>query len=169
MRIILKKCEACDSEFRASCGAERFCSNDCMFDASYVVVGECWIWQRQLDKDGYGVMRLKGRGRDRAHRFSHKRFKGPIPPGQMGCHTCDTPACVNPEHLFSGTALRNKRDCMDKGRHLRGERHHKAKLKHDDVRAIRASDESGAALAARFGVTKENVYAIRKRQIWRDV
>jgi hypothetical protein len=140
-----------------------------MFRASYSQSGDCWMWQKQKDKDGYGTMRLKGRSSAKAHRFSYETFVGPLKQGKMVCHTCDTPACVNPRHLFLGTALDNKRDCVDKRRHLRGERHHKAKLSEKDVLSIRESELSGAELARQYGVTKENVYAIKSGKIWRSV
>lgn len=121
------------------------------------------------DRDGYGVMRLKGRKRMKAHRFAYELAKGPVGAGLVVRHTCDTTGCVNPAHLVVGTAADNKRDAIDRKRDCRGERHHKARLSEKDIIAIRDSADSGAAIAARYGVTKENVYAIRKRKIWRHV
>jgi hypothetical protein len=50
-----------------------------------------------------------------------------------------------------------------------GERNHKAKLTEDMVREIRASDETAAELARRYGVTAPNIADIRKRKTWRHV
>ncbi len=138
-----------------------------MFDASYTVVGDCHIWQRQTDEDGYGTMRLKGRKAVRAHRFSYDQANGALPANLMVCHTCDTPACVNPKHLFLGTSQTNAADRNAKGRQMQGRAHHKAKLTEADVRAIRGSTASGAEMARQYGVTKENIYAIRNGSIWK--
>lgn len=51
-----------------------------------------------------------------AHRVSWIIFRGKIPKGKHVLHKCDTPLCVNPKHLFIGTALDNIRDCFNKGR-----------------------------------------------------
>lgn len=32
------------------------------------------------------------------------------------CHTCDNPPCINPKHLFAGTAKDNAQDMLKKGR-----------------------------------------------------
>jgi hypothetical protein len=32
------------------------------------------------------------------------------------CHRCDTPQCINPDHLFLGTKKENAEDCSRKGR-----------------------------------------------------
>jgi len=51
-----------------------------------------------------------------AHRVSWRLYRGPIPEGLFICHHCDTPPCVNVDHLFLGTALDNRLDCIAKGR-----------------------------------------------------
>jgi len=40
------------------------------------------------------------------------------------CHTCDNPACFNPEHLFYGNPLVNARDKTKKGRHPNSQKTH---------------------------------------------
>jgi len=51
-----------------------------------------------------------------AHRVSFEVFEG-IDPGDLDvCHRCDVPPCINPHHLFLGTAQDNMRDCFQKGR-----------------------------------------------------
>lgn len=76
----------------------------------------CWIWLKYCDKDGYGVASFMNRP-VRAHRLSFQIFNGQIPIDSNVLHSCDTPACVNPRHLITGTQSRNIKDCVARGRH----------------------------------------------------
>lgn len=75
----------------------------------------CWLWKQASDKDGYGSFKFK-RKVYRAHRFSYMLYKGEIPDGMMVLHKCDVRNCINPEHLFLGTAKDNAQDAAKKGR-----------------------------------------------------
>lgn len=75
----------------------------------------CWLWiGGGTGECGYGL--LNNRIFKQAHRASYAIFKGEIPEGMCVCHKCDTPACINPDHLFIGTHLDNMRDMFRKGR-----------------------------------------------------
>src|SRR5438309_473232 len=99
----------------------------------------CWLWLGAPHHGGYGRIH-DGKKVVEAHRFSYEFFKGPIPEGMFVCHSCDVPACVNPNHLWVGTCFDNVQDCINKGRtnKARGEAGtRRAKLTENEVRQIR--------------------------------
>lgn len=77
---------------------------------------ECWPWRGTTNPKGYGTFRFAGRSRS-AHVLSWELHHGEtIAPGMMGCHSCDHPWCVNPAHIWPGTARDNAKDAVAKGR-----------------------------------------------------
>ncbi len=75
----------------------------------------CYLWTGKKNKNGYGRIKVNGK-EQAAHRVSYAIANGAIPDGMCVLHRCDTPACVNPEHLFAGTVIDNLRDMHAKGR-----------------------------------------------------
>jgi len=50
------------------------------------------------------------------HRLAYIEAHGNIPSGFFVCHTCDQRLCIEPTHLYAGTAADNNRDCWARGR-----------------------------------------------------
>lgn len=126
----------------------------------------CILWTGSVTSDGYGVMGIRRNKQYRAHRITWEIANGrEIPDGIFICHTCDTPLCVNADHLFLGTPRDNMLDMVTKGRRYKteGESHPMCKLTNGQVDVIRALRQCGRPLkeiAARYGISFQHVSAI---------
>lgn len=123
----------------------------------------CMEWRGAPLRGGlaYGRLRVRGKAM-RAHRYAWELANGQIAPGLFVCHRCDNAACVNPSHLFLGTAADNNRDMVAKGRArypgarnpLRGDEHPFRKR----PELVRRGDHASAAK-----LTTEKVIELRRR------
>lgn len=133
----------------------------------------CLLWTGAVDRPGYGQLLVNGKWVG-AHRAAWALEHGPIPTGLMVCHKCDVPACVNPAHMFLGTAADNTRDAARKGRLIiprqpLGEASPNAKLTTAEVRSILADNRPCGTIAASYGVAFSTISMIKRGINWRHI
>lgn len=132
----------------------------------------CWLWAGSVDRDGYAKSFFPGVRSDRASHMALILAGRPLTDGTVACHRCDTPACVNPDHLFEGTLRDNHYDAVAKGRNVRGDRHTSAKLCSADIPKIRAAladGRSANSIAREYGVTAGAICFIKSGRNWTHV
>lgn len=123
----------------------------------------CLIWLGGATSRGYGKMTFNYKTM-LAHRVAWELRNGPIGSGLFVCHRCDTPACVNPDHLFLGTPQENMDDMAAKGRSKPPR-----VFSDDEVRLIRATTRQTNALASQFGVSRTTIKQVRSGRSYSHV
>jgi hypothetical protein len=126
----------------------------------------CWLWTGACMPWGYGVGSIRAKN-IYAHRLSWLLHRGKIPNRMSVLHRCDTPACVNPDHLFLGTNADNRKDSVAKSRHAYGERCGQSKLTDEQIREIRGSSLSSYKLSRIYGVHDSGIRKIRRGDTWK--
>lgn len=76
---------------------------------------DCWKWTGNKGSKKYGHIQFFGY-KGHAHRISYLLKNGYIPEGKFILHSCDTPDCVNPDHLRVGDQKDNTKDAINRGR-----------------------------------------------------
>jgi hypothetical protein len=124
----------------------------------------CWLWTGTKSKGGYGRISFN-RVDFYAHRARWITLHGDIPEGLEVCHTCDTPDCTNPEHLFLGT---HRDNMLDREHKNRGNRTYKLnKVIADRIRsAYFCGDVTQRELASLYHVTKYTICSIINGRSW---
>ena len=130
------------------------------------ISGDCKVLPAVIN--GYSQVRVRQKTY-RAHRVAYALYNGPIPAGFLVCHSCDNRCCVNPAHLWLGTAAENTADAMKKGR-MRPGRCRRAserdgdvvlKFSNEIVSLIRTQNISCREAVARFGMSRAHFYRLK--------
>ena len=124
----------------------------------------CIVWMRNRDALGYGRLNLKGKNR-RVSRLvlilSGRLYA--TDRSLMALHHCDNPPCVNPEHLYVGTAADNMSDACRRGRVKTGKGHGSTKYPARLVARLRKLHLDGhgtSFIARKFGMPLTTVHNI---------
>jgi hypothetical protein len=136
--------------------------------------GACWWWVSHIGYRGYGTFWVGGRKRWKyAHRLSWELANDQeVPDGMVVMHSCDNPACVNPDHLSVGCQKDNKQDCVNKLRQAYGVKNGGG-VKLDDQKAAEIMCLKGklgsTTVGRRYGVSKGIILKIWHGRLWKHV
>lgn len=137
----------------------------------------CWLWIGAGGSERfYGTVSIASKTRS-AHRLMWQICYGDIPDGLFVLHKCDNRKCVNPKHLWLGTAKDNALDASKKGRlknNFRvfyGDLNSQSKLKNVDIVKIRlmANKYSQTNIAKKFRVSQATVWKILNGKSWKHI
>jgi hypothetical protein len=141
----------------------------------HVIIDEkgCHLFTGCLNHDGYGRIGKDGKN-VYVHREVFRKHNPEIEMTGVIMHSCDTPNCVNPEHLKHGTVADNIADMVAKGRRVtvKGSNQPDAKLHEDDIPAIRLrlqTNESCTTIGRDYNVSDSAIRNIEKGRTWTHV
>lgn len=123
----------------------------------------CIIYDGYIGNSGYGLDYDPDTKKTiSAHRLAFKQANGYLPKVVM--HSCDTPTCVNPEHLVGGTQSDNIKDCSRKGRLVDN-----SKLTDEQAKAILVDSRKASVIAQEYGVHTTTIYNLRNGKFYKHL
>lgn len=135
---------------------------------------ECWEWDACKTVDGYGHFRVNN-GLYFVNRLVYYIHHNEDPGEFEVAHTCNNPACCNPDHLELKTHIDNMQYAVESGsfEERRGENANHVKLTLEQVLEIRRIRKTTCLtykqIAEDFKITKEQVSNICRGKQWSHV
>lgn len=120
----------------------------------------CWLWLGTTTKSGHGQIKY-GKSMAYVHIVSWHLVNLDWPDTENGehiLHSCDTPNCVNPSHLYLGTKADNIRDMLS--RHSGLPTMKLSQVQVDEIRSL-GSSYSQNELAKMFDVNQSTIWRIQ--------
>ena len=133
---------------------------------------KCWLWNKSVNKFGYGAIRV-GPTSVLAHRAAFLLSGIPFAPNKYVCHSCDTPRCCNPSHLFQTDQAGNMLDMKLKGRRKNvgcGESNGRAKLTAlvaEEIRNKRLNGKKLKELSFEYKVGLSTISRVIRQENWK--
>lgn len=122
-------------------------------------VGDCLLCHLIPVAKGYCYVSIGRENRLRAHRLVHLIVNNGDP-NLFALHSCDIRRCIEPNHLFSGTAQDNTNDMISKGRKVDdpdvGKRRREATAKL--IKTLRDKGYSDARIKAEYGISNSTFW-----------
>lgn len=133
---------------------------------------DCWICTSHAG-NGHGYPQYQVNGKPGyLSRYMYENKHSKIPDGMCACHKCDTPMCINPDHIFLGTRADNNADKVSKNRQACeiGELNSNSKLTEKQIIEIRnIHDMKHRQIAEIYNVSKSHITNIRRNYNWRHL
>lgn len=137
---------------------------------------ECFYPGKELSQHtnalGYKIVRFGYNGKrcaSQVGRMVLMAFHGLPAPDHHCRHLNGDPTDNRAENLAWGTHLENMADRKAHGNYPQGDKHPGAKITNEQAMEIYLSNETGRALAERYGICETKISAIRLGHTWKDV
>lgn len=130
---------------------------------------KCRIWTGELDKNGYGKVRLFGNQPHASAVALQLKLCDDLDEGIQARHKCRNRHCINEDHLEPGTNDDNVADKERDGTMYRGEDHPCSKMTNELVKKIfwsKLENKSRQERSDEFGVSKSVITSIDTGANW---